>query len=49
LLAEGELRSLARELQVVHYEEGWLEDGRHDAVLVARRATGTSDRMSDGS
>jgi SAM-dependent methyltransferase len=35
LLAEGELRRLAGALEVVHYEEGWLADGRHDAVLVA--------------
>lgn len=48
LLAEGELRELAGELQVVHYEEGWLEDGRHDAVLVARRATETSENFQDG-
>ena len=36
LLAEGELRRLAGDLEVVDYEEGWLDDGRHDAVLVAR-------------
>ena len=37
LLEEGELRRLASGLEVLHYEEGWLADGRHDAVLVARR------------
>lgn len=38
LLEPGELPTLAQNLKVVHYEEGWLEDGRHDAVLVATRA-----------
>ncbi|MEX2176744.1 MAG: methyltransferase domain-containing protein [Pirellulaceae bacterium] len=38
LLAEGELRTLAGGLEIVHYEEGWLADGRHEACLVARRA-----------
>jgi tellurite methyltransferase len=37
LLAEGELPRLAPGLEVVHYEESWLADGRHDAVLVARK------------
>lgn len=37
LLELGELRALAGPLAVVHYEEGWLADGRHDAVLVARK------------
>lgn len=37
LLEEGELRRLAGGLVVVHYEEGWLADGRHDAVLVAHK------------
>ena len=35
---EGELRRLVSGLEIVHYEEGWLADGRHDAVLVARNA-----------
>lgn len=35
LLEEGELRELANNLQVIHYEEGWLAEGRHEAVLVA--------------
>ena len=38
LLEDGELPTLVRDLAVVHYEEGWLADDRHDAVLVARRA-----------
>lgn len=37
LLENGELPSLAQTLQVVHYEEGWLEDGRYDAAIIARR------------
>jgi SAM-dependent methyltransferase len=39
LLDEGELSRLVQGLEVVHYEEGWLADDRHDAVLVARRAS----------
>jgi hypothetical protein len=38
LLAEGELRGLAGPLVVVRYDEGWLDEGRHEARLVARRA-----------
>jgi len=37
LLEEGELPKLVTGLEVLHYEEGWLADGRHDAALVARR------------
>ena len=37
VLEEGELRTLTRGLEVLHYEEGWLESGRHEARLVARR------------
>jgi len=36
LLNDGELPSLVRGLEVVYYEEGWLADDRHDAVLVAK-------------
>jgi len=37
LLDDGELPGLIEDagLQVLHYREGWLEDGRHDAILVA--------------
>ncbi len=38
LLEEGELRQLASDLEIVHYEEDWLAEGRHDALLVARGA-----------
>jgi hypothetical protein len=36
LLDDGELPRLVQGLEVLHYEEGWLADDRHDAVLVAR-------------
>jgi SAM-dependent methyltransferase len=36
LVDDGELRALARGLEVVRYAEGWLDD-RHVARLVARR------------
>lgn len=37
LLDEGELPRLVAGLEIVHWQEGWLADDRHDAVLVARR------------
>jgi tellurite methyltransferase len=37
LFEEGELRELAAGLEIVHYEEGWSADTRHDAVLVAKK------------
>lgn len=37
LLEDGELPGLVQGLQILHYEEGWLADGRHDAVVVARK------------
>jgi len=37
VLEDGELPSLVRGLDVLSYEEGWLESGRHEARLVARR------------
>jgi len=38
LFEPGELKSLAKGFDVVHYVEDWSADGRHDAVLVARHA-----------
>jgi SAM-dependent methyltransferase len=38
LLEPGELRGLAGGLEVLRLEEGWDEEGRHTARLVARRA-----------
>lgn len=40
LLEERELPGLVRGLQPVLYREGWNQDGRHEAGLVARRAHG---------
>jgi tellurite methyltransferase len=37
LFGEGELRTLASGLDIVHYAENWSADNRHDAVLVARK------------
>ncbi len=40
LLEDGELETMARGqgLEILHHEEDWLAEGRHEAVLVARRA-----------
>jgi 2-polyprenyl-3-methyl-5-hydroxy-6-metoxy-1,4-benzoquinol methylase len=38
LLNDGELPDLVGGLKIVHYQEGWQADGRHDAVMVARKA-----------
>jgi SAM-dependent methyltransferase len=37
VLEDGELPGLVRGLEVIRSEEGWLEAGRHEARLVARR------------
>jgi SAM-dependent methyltransferase len=37
LLEPGELRELARGLVIVSFDEGWRENGWHEARLVARR------------
>lgn len=38
LLDDGELaRLVAPRLSLIHYEEGWLLEGRHEACAVARR------------
>jgi SAM-dependent methyltransferase len=37
VLEDGELPGLIRGLEVVSSEEGWLESGRHEARVVARR------------
>jgi tellurite methyltransferase len=39
LLGDGELPSLVRGLEVLHYQEGWQGDNRHDAVMVARKGS----------
>jgi tellurite methyltransferase len=38
LLEEGELAALAKDLEIVSYGEGWVDDDRHCARLVARRS-----------
>jgi tellurite methyltransferase len=38
LLEEGELAALAGDLETVSYDEGWVDDHRHCARLVARRS-----------
>jgi SAM-dependent methyltransferase len=37
VLEDGELPRLVRGLELVRAEEGWLEAGRHEARIVARR------------
>jgi SAM-dependent methyltransferase len=37
VLEDGELGGLVRGLEVVRMEEGWLESGRHEARVVARK------------
>lgn len=37
VLEDGELPALVPGLEVVRYEEGWLESGRHEARVVARK------------
>lgn len=42
VLEEGELPGLLPGLTVLHQDEGWLEGGRHEARLVARRGEARS-------
>lgn len=37
LLNDGELPGLVSGLEIAHYAEGWQADGRHDAVVVAKK------------
>ena len=37
LLEDGELPGLVSGLEILRYEEGWAEEGQHDARLIARR------------
>ena len=43
LLEDGELPGLVHGLEVVHYEEGWTDEGQHDARLVAKRSDLTGE------
>lgn len=38
LLQEGELRRLVQGLEILGYDEGWLQEDRHEARVVARKA-----------
>ncbi len=40
VLEDGELPGLVPELEILHAREGWLETGRHEARIVARRPAG---------
>jgi tellurite methyltransferase len=44
LLEDGEAPGLVRDLEIVRYEEGWTEEGRCEARLVARRGNSGSGR-----
>jgi hypothetical protein len=46
LLEDGELPGLVPGLEIVRYEEGWTEQGRHEARLVARGLHAGLDRGS---
>ena len=37
LLEEGELQTLAAELEIESFTEGWTSENRHEATLIARR------------
>jgi 2-polyprenyl-3-methyl-5-hydroxy-6-metoxy-1,4-benzoquinol methylase len=37
LIEEGEARHVAEGLELIRYDEGWLDEGFHEAVVVARR------------
>ena len=39
LLQDRELPSLVCGLEIIHFEEGWLDGGRHEALLVAKCST----------
>lgn len=47
LLKDGELPELVRGLEIVYYQEGWQADGRHDAVMVARKKSGGAFASDD--
>ena len=40
LLEDGELPDLVKGLEILSYQQGWSVSGRHDAIVVARRAPG---------
>ena len=42
LLEDGELPTLLSGLRTLHYEEGWLAEGRHEALVVAQAPSKSS-------
>lgn len=44
LLEDGELPALIQGLNIIRYDEGWLDEGRHEARAVARRIVQARDR-----
>jgi len=44
VLEDGELPGLVAGLEILRSEEGWMEEGRHEARLVARRPAGDGGR-----
>jgi hypothetical protein len=44
MLEDGELPGLVRSLEIVRYKEGWTQQGRHEALLVARGLHAGLDR-----
>jgi len=49
LLDDGELPALIRGLTVIRSEEGWVESGRHEARLVARKGAALHQVPADAS
>jgi tellurite methyltransferase len=48
LLDDGELPGLVPGLEVVRYEEGWTDEGRHEAWLAARLPIATAREFRGG-
>jgi 2-polyprenyl-3-methyl-5-hydroxy-6-metoxy-1,4-benzoquinol methylase len=43
LIDEGEARHVAAGLELIRYDEGWLDESFHEAVVVARKPLATFD------
>lgn len=37
LLDDGELPNLVEGLEILHYQEGWSVEGRHDAIIICQQ------------
>ncbi len=46
LLEEGEAPRLVEGLEILCYQEGWLAEGRHEALLIARNARPTKNSVA---